>query len=127
MIPNFLNLNIVEIGLFAIGIAYIYTYWKQGGAKAVKDVLIAYKDQIALNTQKIAELNHEVGILKGQLLEKDKQINLLESLVKTTPEQHQYMGDMRMFTEKLGQYMNNSTKILNEINISLHNLNNNGK
>ena len=43
-------------------------------------------------------------------------IKVLEGLVKVTPEQQQYMIDMRKFTEGVTMYMDQSTKLLNKIN-----------
>lgn len=120
---NFFNFNIVEIGLFFIGIGYVYTFWRQGGVKVTAEVLQVYKAQADLNTQKITELTNDVGMLKGQLIEKDKQISLLQALAKTTPEQQVYMDDMRKFTAGVADYMANSTKTLGEVSVFMHNLN----
>ena len=113
---NFLNISFVELGIFILGLGYLITYYKQGGNRATSEVIIAYREQVTLNAEKISNLTHEVGILTGQLKEKEERIKVLEGLVKVTPEQQQYMIDMRKFTEGVTMYMDQSTKLLNKIN-----------
>jgi hypothetical protein len=120
---TFFGLNIAEVGLFILGVGYLFTLWKQGGLKAGNEVIVAYKEQVALNAQKIAELTKDVGVLTGQLREKDLRITMLEGLTKTTPEQEAYMIDMRKFTSGVAEYMASSTKTLGEISVFMHNLN----
>lgn len=122
---QFFHFNAIEVGAFLLGLGYLFTYWKQGGTQAGSEVIAAYKEQVALNAEKISSLTHELGVLTGQLKEKDERIKLLEALVQgRNPEQIQYMHDMRKFTEGVAQYMNNSTKTLGEMSVFMHNLNN---
>lgn len=121
---NFLNINLAEIGLLVLGIAYVFTYWTKGGNQASTEVINALKEQADLNSKKISELLHEVGVLTGTLKEKDERIKLLEALVQgRSPEQTQYMLDMRQFTEGVAKYMDGTTKTLGEISVFMHNLN----
>lgn len=122
--PNFFQINIVEIGLFIVAIAYVATYWLKGGNSATKDVINALKEQHELNVSKISDLTKQVGELTGRLDEKEKQLTLLQQLVKTTPEQELYMTEMRKFTMGVADYMASSTKTLGEISVFMHNLNN---
>jgi beta-N-acetylglucosaminidase len=120
-----LNLNLAEIGLFFVGFAYVFTYWKKGGNQASTEVINALKEQHQINADKISQLTKEVGILTGQLKEKNDRITMLESIVQgKNPEQIQYMADMRRFTEGVSTYMADSIKTLGEISIFMHNLNN---
>lgn len=123
--PTFFNFNIVELGLFFVGAGYVFTFWKKGGNEASSEVIKALKEQHDINSNKISELTHEMGVLTGQLREKDERIKLLEALVQgRNPEQLQYMTEMRKFTEGVAQYMADSTRTMGEISVFMHNLNN---
>lgn len=122
---QFFSINLVELGLFILGLGYIFTFWRQGGNQAGNEVIAAYKEQVALNAEKITTLTHEVGVLTGQLKEKEERIILLEAIVQgRNPEQVQYMGDMRKFTAGVADYMANTIKTLGEISVFMHQLNN---
>lgn len=120
---NFWNFNIGEVGLLVIGAAYVVTYWSKGGNQATTEVITALKEQHEINVKRISQLTQQVGELTGQLQEKDKRISLLETMVKTTPEQQQYMSEMRKFTEGVAAYMDSSTKTLGEISVFMHSVN----
>lgn len=121
---SLLNINVVEIGIFILAAGYLYTTWKQGGLKASAEVITAYREQVNLNAGKISELTHDLGVLTGQLKEKDERIKLLEALVQgRSPEQQQYMADMRTFTQGVATYMDHSTKTMGEICIFMKEIN----
>lgn len=104
------------LGFLSLGTAYIFIQWRQGGNKAASDVITAYKEQVTLNREEIAKLNHELGVLQGQLKEKDERIKLLEQLVQNrNPEMEQFMKTVGQIADNAAVYMKHSSETLAEI------------
>lgn len=104
------------LGFLSLGSAYIFIQWRQGGNKAAADVITAYKEQVALNREEISKLNHELGILQGQLKEKDERIKLLEQLVQNrNPDMIEFMKTSSQVSQNASEYMKHSSETLTEI------------
>lgn len=104
---------ISTIALVAVGAGYIFTQWKMGSNKAGADVIVAYREQVALQDKKIIDLTHQVGTLTGQLEEKDKRIDLLQELARgNTPELQEFMKKMMATSSNAEIYMKNTAETL---------------
>lgn len=104
------------LGFLSLGSAYIFIQWRQGGNKAAADVITAYKEQVALNREEISKLNHELGIMQGQLKEKDERIKLLEQLVQNrNPDMIEFMKTSSQVSQNASEYMKHSSETLTEI------------
>lgn len=69
------------VGFLILGSAMIFTQWRLGGNQVSGAVIQAYKEQTVLQDKKLNELSHELGVLTGKLLEKDKQITILQAAI----------------------------------------------
>lgn len=116
------------VGFLALGGGYLYIQWRTGGNNAATSVIAAYKEQVAINQKQISDLTHEVGVLTGQLKEKTDRIAVVEGLIQgRSPEQEQYMKDMREFTKGVAQYMRDSAEIFASMKVFMTQLNANAK
>ncbi len=104
------------LGFLSLGTAYIFIQWRQGGNKASIEVIQTYKEQVALNREEIAKLNHELGVFQGQLREKDERIKLLEQLVQNrNPDMVEFMKTSSQVSQSASEYMKHSSDTLTEI------------
>lgn len=121
------------ISVIAAGILY----WRRGASKASVEVLDLYEKNIAALKEQMARMAQEhkeqliiyekkhhdlrnelqtltlqLGNLQGQLTEKDKKIDdYIKVFQGRSPEQEQYMADMRAFTAGVAKYMKDSAEI----------------
>lgn len=136
---NFLHINIVEIGLLFVAAGYLFVYWTKGGINASERILNLYKEQVdALEKSiqitrthnhelgnQVQKLSLDVGILKGQLQERDKKLDEYMTIFQGRgPEQEQYMAEMRTFTSKVAEYMSTTVQTLAEISKFMQGINN---
>lgn len=123
---------IQSIGIIIIGIGYGFSQFKRGGRQDASEViaLLQVKDteqkEIIKDYQgKFETINKELGVLQGQLQEKDKKLEEYLSILQgRSPEQAQYQTDMREFTLGVAKYMESSSIVLNQMKIFMENLNN---
>lgn len=121
---------ITLVNLIAIVGGILY-FKSKGGSQAAQDVIniLNLRDveqkQIILDYQKkFEDIKHELGILQGQIQEKDKKIEEYMGILQgRDPEQIQYMADMRKFTSGVATYMDSSTKSLKEVGKFMKELN----
>lgn len=121
------------ISMVAAGVLY----WRRGASKTSSEVLDLYeknisalkeqmarmseehKEQLAAYDKKHHDLRNELqtltlqlGNLQGQLTEKEKKIeDYIKVFQGRSPEQEQYMEDMRLFTAGVAKYMKDSAEI----------------
>lgn len=112
------------VGLLSLGGGYLFLQWKAGGNNAAVAVITALKEQVAILQRQTENLTHEVGVLTGQLKEKNERVSALEQVLQgRSPEQEQYMNDMREFTKGVAVYMKDTAEILGSMKVFMTQLN----
>ncbi len=104
------------IGFAVLGVATWYTNFRSGKDKIGGEVLSLYKEQIAAleaDVQRTRERSHELGnavqkislelgIVKGQLQEKDKKLEEYSAIFQNrNPELQQVLGEIRDFMKMI--------------------------
>ena len=94
------------VAIVIFGSAYLYTQWKNGGNKASAEVLIAYKEKTVLQDDKINTLSKDLGILEGQVIEKDKRIELLTQIVQNrNPEVEKILSENTLTLKRVAEVL----------------------
>lgn len=121
------------IGFTVLGAGFIYVQWRTGantGVKVASEVIETYKVQVQqlreeLQTEKqgreldrhelkneLQELKLQLARMEGANTEKDIKIKEFTEIFQgKSPEQEQYMKDMREFTKGVASYMKDSAEI----------------
>ena len=94
------------IAILLFGVGYLYTQFKNGGNKASGEVLIAYKEKVVLQDEQINKLTKELGVLEGTVIEKDKRIDLLTSIVENrNPEVERILTENSMVLKRVAEVL----------------------
>lgn len=120
--------------LFVGMLTGIFVYWKKGGNQASAEVLAMYKARDELNDKeredmknRIHVLTGDVGKLRGIIEEKNKRIDLLESIVQgRNPEMLKFMQDLTKSARESEDFMKSFKdvpQILGEIKTFMHSIN----
>jgi hypothetical protein len=130
------------IGIVILGLAMIWTQWRQGSSRIATEVIDTYKTQVQQLRDELIEekkgretdrhdlknqiqsLALQVERMKGADEEKDKKLKEFTELFQgRNPETEQYMKDMRVFTQGVAQYMKDSAEIFASMKVFMTNLN----
>lgn len=104
------------LGFLGLGSAYIFIQWKTGYNQASAEVINAYKEQVALARAEISKLQKDLGILQGQLGERNKRIEVLEQVAQNrNPEMEDFIKTAGVAAKTSMEYMKNSAETLAEI------------
>lgn len=106
---------------------FIFMFWRMGGNTASKDVITTYKEQVEQLRTQVADLTSKVGILTGQLREKDDRIKTLESIATNqSPEMTTFIKRMNLaldtntsVSQNAADYMKQSMDLLTSIDRKL--------
>lgn len=105
--------SIVSLGIVAAGLGYLLSMYRKGNKQENvevvntanqltdfwKDQIQGFKEMAREQDTKIQLLSNEVNLLKGQLMEKDKQIDTyLKILQNRNPEMERFMKDIIQFS-----------------------------
>ncbi len=111
-LPEILSIT----GTVAIASLYAFSQWRSNSSKVSSEVMAYYKEQANIHTAQISKLQQELGVIKGENVEKDKRIELLTKIVENrNPEMEAFMRTMLAAASNSEKYIENSTKILGQI------------
>ena len=118
------------LGVLAIGAAMAFTQWRTGSYNEYKDQVQNLRDELATERKgreddrhnlknEIQALALQLEHMKGADAEKDKKIKEFTEIFQgKNPDQVKYMQETMAFNSKLADYMDQSTKALQDLNES---------
>lgn len=127
-------MDVNSVLIFVGIVAGLIVYWKQGGNKASADVIAMYKARDEIQDKQRKELSDqvnaltgEVGRLRGLMEEKDKRIQILESVdINRNPVMAKFIKRMETAAEESETFMSafkDMPQILSEIKTFMEKIN----